>query len=296
MIAKKENPADLFNSALEAFTSGELEIAVACLRAAFFENLYIAPHLIGEDYCQQEIWCPGNDAGPGAASEYADRFGGLWKESRRTIRFLEYIWSDPLVRRELENFINLSRTLLRVPDERGRNELLDERLRYTDRGRIEATQAQILRRLRALDHASPARPPALDSIYLAAADTDESVEFYRQLLNIEPQKTSRRARGCAEFELAGFKLVIHGHDQQPAEDPYRLGPRPQSLGWGAMLVLGVGELNRYFENARRNGIEILDSDLEEAKAGTYGSAGKPAERFFLVKDPSGYLVEIAERR
>ena len=296
MIARKENPADLFNSALEAFAAGELEVAVACLRAAFFENLYIAPHLIGEDYCQQEIWCPGDDAGPGAAGEYADRFGGLWKESRRTLRFLEYVWSDPLVRRELENFINLSRALLRAPDERARSELLDERLRYTDRGRIEATQAQILRRLRDLDHTNPTRPPALDSIYLAAANTEESVEFYRRLLNIEPRKTSRRARGCAEFELAGFRLVVHGHDQQSAEDPYRLGPRPQSLGWGAMLVLGVRELDRYFENARRNGIEILDSDLEGAKTGAHGSAGKSAERFFLVKDPSGYLVEIAERR
>ena len=296
MIVRKENPADLFNSALEAFAAGELEVAVACLRAAFFENLYIAPHLIGEDYFQQEIWYPGDDAGPGAAGEYADRFGGLWKESRRTIRFLEYVWSDPLVRRELENFINLSRALLRAPDERARNELLDERLRYTDRGRIEATQAQILRRLRDLDHTSPTRPPALDSIYLAAANTEESVEFYRRLLNVEPRKTSRRARGCAEFELAGFRLVVHGHDQQSTEDPYRLGPRPQSLGWGAMLVLGVRELDRYFENAHRNGIEILDSDLEGAKTGAHGSAGKSVERFFLVKDPSGYLVEIAERR
>ena len=296
MIARKENPSDLFNSALEAFAAGELETAVACLRAAFFENLYIAPHLIGEDYYQQEIWYPGDDAGPGAAGEYADRFGGLWKESTRTIRFLEYVWSDPLVRRELENFINLSRSLLHAPDERARKELLDERLRYTDRGRIEATQAQILRRLRNLDQASPAQPPVLDSIYLAAADPVESVEFYRQLLNIEPQHTSRRARGCAEFELPGFRLVIHGHDQQSEEDPYRLGPRPQSLGWGCILVLGVRELDRYFENARRNGIDIIESDLEGGKAGAAQDTGKPAERFFLVKDPSGYLVEIAQQR
>ena len=29
MIARKDNPADLFNSALEAFAAGELEVAVA---------------------------------------------------------------------------------------------------------------------------------------------------------------------------------------------------------------------------------------------------------------------------
>ena len=69
MIARQENPGDLFNSALDSFSVGKLEKAVVCLRAAFFENLYIAPHLIGEEFYQQEIWHCGNEAGPEAAVE-----------------------------------------------------------------------------------------------------------------------------------------------------------------------------------------------------------------------------------
>ncbi len=56
MIARKDNPGEYFNSALEAFTSGELETAVACLRVGFFENLYIAARLVGEEAHPQEIW------------------------------------------------------------------------------------------------------------------------------------------------------------------------------------------------------------------------------------------------
>lgn len=295
MIARQESPEDLFNSALESFSAGELEKAVVCLRAAFFENLYIAPHLIGERFYQQEIWHSGDEAGPGAAVEYEQRYGGLWKGSMSTLRFLENVWSDPLVRRELKNYIRLSRALLHAPDEKAVDELLDERLRFINRQRIEATQYEILRRLRGGDMAAPVSPPVLSALYLAAADPVESVEFYRKLLNIDPQKTSRRARGCAEFELPGFKLVIHGLDQQSVDDPYELGPRPQSLGWGALFVLGVTELERYVENARRNGIKILDSDLEGRKPASGEAAEAFAGRFFLVRDPSGYLLEIEER-
>ena len=295
MISRKENPEDLFNSALDSFSAGELEKAVICLRAAFFENLYIAPHLIGEKFYQQEIWHCGNDAGPEAALDYAQRIGVLWKGSVSTIRFLENVWCDPLVRRELKNYIRLSRALLHAPDEKAVDELLDERLRFISRRRIEATQHEILHRLRGSDRARLVDPPVLSALYLAARDPVESVEFYRKLLNIEPQNTTRRARGCAEFELPGFKLVIHGLDQQSADDPYGLGPRPRSLGWGALFVLGVRDLDRCVENARRNGIEVLDSDLEGSKGASGEEAGGFSGRFFLVRDPSGYLVEIEER-
>ena len=173
--------------------------------------------------------------------------------------------------------------------------LLDERLRFINRQRIEATQYEILRRLRGSDSGAPVSPPFLSALYLAARDPVESVEFYRKLFNIEPQHTSRRARGFAEFELPGFTLVIHGLDQQSAEDPYELGPRPQSLGWGALFVLAVSDLDRCVENARSNGIELLDSDLEGRKPASAETAGVLPGRFILVKDPSGYLVELEER-
>ena len=50
------------------------------------------------------------------------------------------------------------------------------------------------------------------------------------------------------------------------------------------------------ENARHNGIELLDSALKDRKPAAAGSVSGQPGRFILVKDPSGYLVEREERR
>ena len=63
-------------------------------------------------------------------------------------------------------------------------------------------------------------------------------------------------------------------------------------------MLAVSDLDRCVENARRNGIELLDSDLEgrkPASAEAVEASEALAGRFFLVRDPSGYLVELEER-
>ena len=291
MIARKDNPGEFFNSALEAFSAGELETAVACLRSGFFENLYIAATLIGEEAYTQDIWYHGDEARPGAAAEYVDRFGARWRASKARMRFLRSVWSDPLVRRELENYISLSRALERAPDEPSRAKLLDERERYIDRDRIAATQSEVLSRLRGDELAGQLQPPVLTALYLAAADPVETVDFYSRLFNVEPRETSRFARGSAEFELPGIRLVVHGLDQQSEEDPFDLGPRPRALGWGSLLVFAVRDLDLYLEQARQHGIEILDSELERPA----GLDDSEFPRFFVVKDPSGYLIQLEGR-
>ena len=86
-----------------------------------------------------------------------------------------------------------------------------------------------------------------------------------------------------EFDLEGLRIGIHGHDTLATGDPYGLGPAPKSFGWGAVFVVRVREIDRYYENAVKEGVEIVDRDLRSSDT-----------RFFVVKEPSGYLFEITE--
>ena len=207
---------------------------MTCLRAGFFENLYIAPTLIGEDFYPQPIWYRSAGSEPQAAADYVTRYGRLWREMDDSLLFLREIWNDPLVRRELQSFLNLSKAILQAPDDGVRGEYVGETEWFTDLRRIQSTQTEILGRLQANSFSRPLERPGVAAICLAARDPARTVEFFRRLLNVEPVRTSRRARGYAEFELpaagaAGqqaVRIAIHGHDRQAAGDPYRLGPPP----------------------------------------------------------------------
>ena len=283
MVVEYDSAGELFNAALESFVKGEIDSAVTSLRAGFFENLYVAPTLLGEEFHPQEIWYLNHEAEPEAAADYVARYGRRWREAADSVLFLAEVWRDPIVRGELKAFINLSKAILQAPDPTARKSYLDEREWFIDQRRLRGTQTEIIGRLQRGPFRNPIERPRFDSVHLASHDPAETVAFYRDLFHLEAVRTSRRARGYAEFELPGVRLVIHGHDRLAPDDPYRLGPPPASLGWGAVFLLRVSEFDRYYGNAEKASIEIIDSQLDV-----------PGERFFLVKDPSGYLIEIAE--
>jgi catechol 2,3-dioxygenase-like lactoylglutathione lyase family enzyme len=281
--SERRSVADVFNAALDSYSKGDLDTAIAGLRVGFFANLYVAPALLGDPVHPYEIWHPDPDAEPPAADDYASRYGQLWRDVEGALALLSDVWRDPVVRRELRSYVNLAKAILQAPDGAARTRYLNERGAFLDPRRIRGTQNEILGRLHRGGFPRPVRRPRLDSIHLAARDPAKTAAFYRDLFDFEPVRTSRRARGYVEFDLPGVRLAIHGHDRLAPGDPYRLGPPPASLGWGAVFVLRVEEFDRYYDNAERAGIDILDSDLL-----------RRGERFFLVKDPSGYLIEIAE--
>jgi predicted enzyme related to lactoylglutathione lyase len=283
MKTERPTAVELFNAALECFRRGEIHDAVAWLRAGFYENLYVAPALLGEELAPQPIWHSGAGAEPRAAQEYVSRYGHVWREEGGALSFLREIWNDPVVRQELRRYTNLAKAILQTRDEYHHADLLRERDSFTDLRRIRSTQSEILARLESIDLDRPLARPRFALILLAARDPTSTVEFYRRLFQVEPVRTSRLVGGYAEFELPGVRLGIHGHNALGHGDPYRLGPPPASLGWGAIFVIRVGELERYYSNAVASGIDVLDGDLE--------TKGK---RFFLVKDPSGYLLEVTE--
>ena len=78
--AKKDSTLtapELFNQALESFLQGEIAQAVARLRAGFFENLYVCPEILGEEYQGLKIWYPGPQSETKAAGDYGSRYRRL---------------------------------------------------------------------------------------------------------------------------------------------------------------------------------------------------------------------------
>lgn len=274
---------DLFNGAVEAFHESNIPKSVVFLRRGFFENLYVSPLLLGEDYHRQKIWYPSSESEPGAAQEYARRYGDRWKQDPSAIEFLREVWNDTLVRAELHSYINLSKNMLNASSEKQRTDLLQERELFINPKRLQRTQAEIVMRLQTEPHSIPASRPRLALILLASKDPAESLEFYKRLFCVEPTTANQIAGGYIEFQFEGVHLAIHGHRRVGEGDPYLLGPPPKSLGWGAIFVIQVGDLEFYYDNAVSMKCEIVDRDVDS-----------PGHRFFVVRDPSGYVFEITE--
>jgi len=276
-------PFELFNRAVEAYRKGDLPSLVAALREGFFHNLYIAPLLLGEEFHPQKIWYAGPDSEPRAARDYAARYGKLWESCPGAIDALRSVWNDSLVRAELRSFMNLSKNLLNARTASQESDLRRERELVLSSERIKRTHAEIVARITRSQASMPARKPRLQLIMLASRDSTAAVAFYRSLLGLEPATTLDGGGGYAEFEFEGVHLAIHGQSRAAAGDPYLLGPPPEAFGWGALFVFQVEAFDRYYENAVSAGMELLDRDL-----------GEIGNRSFVVKDPSGYLIEITE--
>ncbi len=278
-----ENPAEWYNQAVEAFYRGELAEAVSCLRAGFFGNFYVPPLLLGEESQIMSPWHFSPLAEPPAAEDYAARYRTLWLENPQALPFLRQVWSDPLVRNELKSYANLCKSLNQTGEPQRRQELLKERERFINPERIKRTQSEILQRLSKSSLNPPVERPFLGLVMFSTSNPAESLQFFRKVFGLEPVRTSEIAGGYAEFDLQGVRIAVHGYNQHGHGDPYRLGPPPKSFGWGAFFVIRVKDFDRYYQNALSAGFEILDSDLE-----------MKGLRFFVVKDPSGYVFEITE--
>ena len=283
MRDESSSACELFNQATEAFKARDLPRAAVCLRQGFFENLYIAPMILGEEFYTQDIWYASPESKPEAAREYLRRYGDFWKQQPEADGFLRQVWNDTLVRAELRSYINLSKNLIHARVGSQRDDLLQERAMFINPKRLERTQAEILERLDRVSEVQQVSRPRLGLILLAARDPAAALEFYKKLLGIEPVTTQQVAGGYVEFEFEGVHLAIHGNDRLGDGDPYHLGPAPDSLGWGAIFVFQVARIQPYYERALAAAVEVVDRDLEAR-----------GRRFFVVRDPSGYLLEFTE--
>jgi len=105
------DPHHSFNWGLALYAAGKQRDAVAKLRAACFENLYLAPVLLGQRVKRHRIWHAINTAEPDYAEDYPALYGKLWEETPGALNFLRRLWTAPEVQADLKRYLELSKWL-----------------------------------------------------------------------------------------------------------------------------------------------------------------------------------------
>ncbi|MBN1417569.1 MAG: VOC family protein [Planctomycetes bacterium] len=265
-IRSSRDPRELFDRGLEHFARGEVEEAIATLREGFFENVHMAPVLLRIPFRPQDLWYPGPSASPDAARAYADAERPRWQQVPSAIRFLRSLWNDPLVRREIESYINFCKSFQRTLTPRVRRDLASERLKFTNPERIRRTQNEIVARIRDLRFDLPPPPPRVLALEIPCADPEEGAQFLRLLLGVLPIDGEPAER--PRFLLRGLEIVfVRRADAPPC--PLR-------------IALRVDDIEFYARRAQ---------DLELAVEETGSEDGA---RHLIVRAPFGPRFELIE--
>ena len=134
------------------------------------------------------------------------------------------------------------------------------------------------------------------SIYLVVRDFDQSVSFYKQLLekNVSAQNKTR----FAVFNVGSFYLCLlngkfdaehpdqveHAGEFVPLYDDFAAVMEKQNSG-KIVINLGTPDLRKEYERVRELHIA---SDMTEIR---YINAGRPYW-YFCLRDPDGNVIEI----
>jgi len=122
----------------------------------------------------------------------------------------------------------------------------------------------------------------LHYILLISPDPSASTAFYQRLFGCAPRVESDDGEGYVEFRFGATTLAIRGMDPDLIAS-HHLEPQPSSRGWGAFFVFSVDNFDQVYGRARSAGFAILEGEFQ-----TKG------HRFFALKDPAGYVLEISE--
>lgn len=123
-------------------------------------------------------------------------------------------------------------------------------------------------------------------IALSVKDLEASAAFYKEVFGFAEIK--RFARKDLELEIALMKLK--NQDDLRLELMQSGNPRKNKDDFSDLNILGIKHLCFEVENA--------DEKHQELKAKGYKTteikAGESVKKYFFVKDPSGFAVEICE--
>jgi tetratricopeptide (TPR) repeat protein len=104
-------PHHTFCWGLALYEAGRHREAVAKWRGACFQNIYIAPLLLGEPLPEDPIWHFTNLAWPDYAEDYLDLYEPLWEQAPRALGCLRRLWGDPEMGADRERWLELGRRL-----------------------------------------------------------------------------------------------------------------------------------------------------------------------------------------
>jgi tetratricopeptide (TPR) repeat protein len=105
------DPHHSFCWGLALYESGDRQGAVAKWRRACFENIYIAPLLLGEPSPPDDIRLFTNLMWPDYAQEYIGLYGELWKRSPQGLACLRRLWDDPQMQADVAQWLEIGKQL-----------------------------------------------------------------------------------------------------------------------------------------------------------------------------------------
>lgn len=114
------DPHHTFSWGLALWAAGRREEAVQRWYAALFQNLYVAPLLLGAPLPPTDLWLGTNLAWRDYAERYREQFGGLWERHPEALDALRRLWHDPAVEAARARGIEIGRELHRLSEQRRR--------------------------------------------------------------------------------------------------------------------------------------------------------------------------------
>lgn len=124
-------------------------------------------------------------------------------------------------------------------------------------------------------------PGTLHQTYLMVTDLEASVRFYRNVLELEPEKVSDRQ---AKFRTGAATLVLERDFDEPVLREFGLEPPGDDRGAGVIVVLEVDDVEAAYERAENAGADVRI----EPRTVDWGRT------LFLVADPDGYVIEVSK--
>lgn len=117
----------------------------------------------------------------------------------------------------------------------------------------------------------------LNWVTLHVSDMEKSMHFYSELLGLET---------AAKFGPPEHQIVMLGkEDSAKVELIYEPGKSVDNPGNGVSTGLECPDLDGMVEKLKANGLDVVGP-----------IAPNPHIRFFFVKDPDGYTIQLVEQK
>lgn len=113
-------------------------------------------------------------------------------------------------------------------------------------------------------------------VTLTVNDLEESLKFYRDLLGLKV---------CRRFGGPGSEIAMLGDEDKPKVELICSGKKPEGSAAGISVGFETESLEESLELMKKNGFNDIVGPLSPA----------PGVRFFFVKDPNGFTVQIVEQ-
>lgn len=117
---------------------------------------------------------------------------------------------------------------------------------------------------------------------LLVADLDRSVAFYEDVLDLS---VAERRGSRVAFDTGDCALVLEGELDDETLAAYGLDPPGADPGRGVLVSLLYDDVDAVHDRAAASDLAEVLTEPREAPWG---------ERLFLVADPDGYVLDVAE--